>query len=157
MLVRARADVGKSDAPVDALAGIPSVMPSSVRARELGGSDQLIWKMPLMSPMVSWRMNPSTSHAAPMMMPASALLFWKPARREMMYATMLRTRPMVEVHGMIAKISPTMPEGIAGICCWLRGGLIVGHGVSSFERLRLSKLGSTQFPAQRRRAYRHLR
>ena len=37
---------------------------------------------PPISPMVSWSMNPSTSHAAPMMMPASALLFWKPARRD---------------------------------------------------------------------------
>ena len=64
--------------------------------------------------MVSWRITDNTIHAMPMIMPARALLFWKPARREMMNATMLKTRPMVDVHGMMAKISPTIPSVLPG-------------------------------------------
>jgi hypothetical protein len=41
---------------------------------------------------------------------------------------MLNTSPIVDVHGMIAKMMADDPEGIAGIGYWrLRGGLIVGH------------------------------
>jgi hypothetical protein len=46
------------------------------------GQPQL-WKKPAMIP-VTWAMMPSAIQTMPMMMPARALLFWNPARRDWM-------------------------------------------------------------------------
>jgi hypothetical protein len=42
-----------------------------------------VWKKPVSNP-VTWAMMPRAIQTMPTMMPASALLFWKLARREMM-------------------------------------------------------------------------
>ena len=58
--------------------------------------------------------NGTGTQMMPMMMPARAVLFWKPARRELTYATMLRIRPIEAAAGH-GQDQSDEPEGFARI------------------------------------------
>ncbi len=61
-----------------------------------------------------WAMMPITIQATPTMMPIFAFRLSIPTRRDMTNPMMLKIKPMVEVHGMIARIRPIRPKVLPG-------------------------------------------